>query len=150
KKRTPGKPQEHTAQNEEPSIELSDWLQEILHPKVDQPSPHRQDRPIQPVVQTRQPIAVIPEKYQPEKYQQVRYQPSEVPVDLLNEYRNLPEKQEMEEVKKAKRLRLAHQKELRRLHSLEVAEHEGHVNDIPEFNFRDAVIMNAILERPYQ
>src|SRR5690606_24584825 len=93
KKRNPGKPQEHSVENEEPSIELSDWLQEILQPKVDQPSPHRQEKPIQPVVQARQPIEVIPEKYQPEKYQQVRYQPSEVPVDLLYEYRNLPEKQ---------------------------------------------------------
>lgn len=88
--------------------------------------------------------------YQPVKYERVKYVPSELPADLLKEYRNLPDKLEIDEVKRSTAIHLSHGHEFKRLKPFLLDEQVVEEIEVPSFNLREAIIMQAILERPYR
>lgn len=88
--------------------------------------------------------------YQPVKYERVKYVPSELPADLLKEYKNLPEKRESEELKRSAAIHASHSHQFKRLQPFLLVDKVEEEIEVPAFNLREAIIMNAILERPYQ
>jgi hypothetical protein len=126
-------------------IEIPKWLEEFLPP---QPEAKPLPQPI-PVSSTEQRGSI---DYKPVKYQQVKYVPSELPADLLKEYRNLPEKKEMEELKRSAAIHKSNLHQTNRLNSVVLIEEDQQQEntEVLEFDLRKAIIMNAILERPFR
>src|SRR5690606_35350708 len=124
KKRQLGKPKTDTVPDKKPAHKLTE-----------------------PIPRTLKPKGMVREAYSRENAKQERYEPIEVPLDLSKAYQDLPEKKEIEALKKSKMISQESQQTLKRLHTLEDTSEDDHVNeDFPQFNFRDAIIMNAILE----
>src|SRR5690554_547258 len=145
--RDPSKPQNRpTTPGPSPEvphpIEIPKWLEDFLPPQA------KVESKPQPIpVESYEHTGSI--DYKSEKYERVKYVPSELPADLLKEYRNLPEKIEFDEVKRSRAMpsSLSHQKAIKALAIEDDIEGTIHV---PRFDLRQAIIMNAILERPYQ
>lgn len=132
-----------SSQQEIPApLEIPKWLEDFLPP---QPETKPAPQPI-PVPSYDHQGSI---DYRPAKYQQVKYVRSELPADLLKEYRNLPEKKEMEELKRTVAIHKSHQ--INRSKPVVLIDDVQHEDiNVPRFNLREAVIMNAILERPYR
>lgn len=126
------------------------WLEEFLPPQqpVQRAKPIQQIRPVE-----RRSEAVLVTEASSHRgsiaYEPVKYTPTELPADLLSEYRNLPDKKEIEELKKSVAIHKAHNHQFKRLDPFVLAEKVEEI-DVPAFNLREAIIMNAILERPYR
>jgi hypothetical protein len=146
--RDPSKPQNRptspgpSAEDPHP-IEIPKWLEDFLPPQAKIES---KPKPIP--VESYEHTGSI--DYKTEKYERVKYVPSELPADLLKEYRNLPEKLEFDEVKRARAMHSSptHHNALK---ALVIEDDVGATAiEVPSFDLRQAIIMNAILQRPYQ
>jgi hypothetical protein len=125
-------------------IEIPKWLEDFLPPQERaEPKPKPKATPISPS----EYHGSI--DYEPVKYERVKYVPSELPADLLKEYRNLPEKREIEELKRSVAIHSSHSHEFKRLQPFLLVDKVEEI-EVPAFDLREAIIMNAILERPYQ
>src|SRR5690554_4539580 len=144
-KRRPGVP-DSTQKEVPPAMEIPRWLEDFLPPQE-----KIEEKPKKVVYEKTEAIPVpVNDHYGSMEYQRVKYVPSELPADLLKEYRNLPEKKEMEELKRSVAIHKTHSHQLNQLKpQLLVDEVEEEIN-VPAFDLREAIIMNAILERPYQ
>ena len=148
--RDPSKPQNRpiasgSSPHEVPDpIEIPKWLEDFFPP---QGKVESKPKPI-PVSSNEHQGSI--EEYKPVKYEQVKYVPTELPADLLKEYRNLPEKREIEELKKAVAFHSSHSSPNKRLQPFLLVDKVEEQIEVPVFNLREAIIMNAILERPYQ
>lgn len=126
-----------------------DWLEELLDPQMPHPQPVPVDRPpVEARKQSNEQAYVEPSYdtfYKPEKYV-----PTERPASLLEEYRRLSTYDENGEIKRAKKIRTDRRKETKRLETLalEVRDLEAERNTV-HFNLEEAIIIKAILERPY-
>ena len=141
-------------------MDIPKWLQDFLPPQPEQQPPAQQRRAISP----KQPVSIerSPERslvteasrhggsiaYEPVTYVPMKYVPTERPADLLREYRSLPEKQEIEELKRSVAIHKAHRHQFKRMDAF-VIDDKKDVIEVPDFNLREAIIMKAILERPY-
>lgn len=124
-------------------MEIPKWLEEFLPPQPEmKPAP----KPI-PVPSNEHEGSI---DYKPVKYEQVKYVPSELPADLLKEYRNLPEKKEIDELKRSAAIHKSHSHQLKRLKPLVLEDNIQQDIEVPAFDLREAIIMKAILERPYK
>jgi hypothetical protein len=138
---TSGSPQKEAP----PAMEIPRWLEDFLPPQetVMQKPKSVYEKP--------EPVAVpANEHYGSIDYQPVKYTPSELPADLLKEYRDLPEKKEIEELKRSVAIHKSHSHEFKRLQPYLLIDKVEEEIEVPEFDLREAIIMNAILERPYQ
>lgn len=133
-----------SSQEEVPApLEIPKWLEDFLPP---QPEAKPVPQPV-PAPSNEYSGSI---DYEPIKYQKVKYVPTELPADLLKEYRNLPEKKEMEEVKRSAALHKSHSHQINRLKPVVLIEDVQQEDiEVPRFQLREAIIMNAILERPY-
>ena len=107
-------------------LEIPRWLENILDP---QPEP-------------------LPQQEVPRKLPDYQEEYSELPADLYDEYQNLPETKEIEELKKAIAIKKTNQYEVKSLKPYTFKAEEKVEADIPEFDLREAIIMSAILTRP--
>lgn len=128
-----------------PAMEIPRWLEDFLPPQ--ETIAHKP----KPVYEKSEPIAVPANAGQGSiDYRPVKYVPSELPADLLKEYRDLPEKKEIEELKRSVAIHKTHSHEFNRLKPYLLVDNVEEEIEVPEFDLREAIIMNAILERPYQ
>lgn len=128
-----------------PAMEIPRWLEDFL------PQQETIVQKPKPVYEKPEPVAVpVNESYGSIDYQPVKYVPSELPADLLKEYRDLPEKKEIEELKRSVAIHKAHSHQFKRLQPYLLVDKVEEEIEVPEFDLRKAIIMNAILERPYQ
>lgn len=128
-----------------PPMEIPKWLEDFLPPQE-----QIKQKP-KKVYEKPEPVAKPVNDHQGSiEYQRVKYVPSELPADLLKEYRNLPEKKEIEELKRSVAIHKAHSHQFKRLKPYLLVDKVEEEIEVPEFNLRDAIIMNAILERPYK
>lgn len=113
-------------------LEIPRWLESILQPQTEA-SP-KQEQPRQ--------FGEYENDYQ-------EYVPTELPADLQAEYQNRSDTKEIERTKKLKALPNTNQYEIKSLepHTFEEGEEENG-SDIPIFDLRQGIIMNAILTRP--
>jgi hypothetical protein len=129
-----------------------DWLEELLNPEMPQPT---QPKP----VLVERPVVATPKESYEQTYVEPRYEtfykpekyvPTERPVSLLAEYRRLSTYDEDGEIKRAKKIRADRRKETKRLETLalEVDDLDKERNTI-HFNLEEAIVIKAILERPY-
>lgn len=128
-----------------PSMEIPRWLEDFLPPqetKAPKPKPIR-EKP--------EPVAMpATQHYGSIDYQRTKYISSERPADLLREYRDLPEKKEIEELKRSVAIHKDHAHQFNRLKPYSIVDKVEEAIEVPEFDLREAIIMNAILERPYR
>lgn len=121
-----------------PPMEIPRWLEDFLPP---------QER----IEEKPKPIPVPVADYHGSiEYEPVKYIPTELPADLLKEYRNLPEKLEMEQLKRSVAIKKSQSYKFKKLTPQLLVDEVEQVIDVPEFSLREAIIMNAILERPYK
>lgn len=128
-----------------PAMEIPRWLEDFLPPQetMVQKTEKSYEKP--------EPVAMSTNDHHGSiKYQPVKYIPSELPPDLLKEYRNLPEKLEMEQLKRSVAIQKSQSYKFKKMTPQLLADEVEQVIDVPEFSLRDAIIMNAILERPYK
>lgn len=151
------KPQASSQQREEvpqPTMDIPKWLQDFLPPQSEQPRPVQQRQPESTDRRLGAPLVTASSRhessvaYEPTVYVPMKYVATEKPADLLREYRNLPEKREIEELKRSVAIHRAHKHEFKRLDAFVIDEKKD-VIAVPNFNLREAIIMKAILERPY-
>lgn len=126
-----------------------DWLEELLDPQM----PHQQPVPVD-----RPPVTAPKEVYEQtyvepryeNSYKREKYVPTEKPVSLLAEYKRLSTYDENGEVKRAKKIRADRRNENKLLETmaLEIQDMETERNSI-HFNLEEAIVIKAILERPY-
>lgn len=128
-----------------PTMEIPRWLEDFLPPQESiKQKPER-------IYEKPKPVAMPENDHRGSiEYQRVKYVPSELPADLLKEYRNLPEKREIEELKRSVAIHKAHSHQLKRLTPQLLVDEVEQDIEVPVFDLREAIIMNAILERPYQ
>jgi len=153
-KRNLGRPNTRPVPPSEHNPEKRDWLEELLQRQTQNKKPaHPPEKPLveatKPVEQPYSQTYVEPHYetfYKPEKYV-----PTERPASLLAEYRRLSTYDEDGVLKKASEIRSAKRTEIKRLetealevHNLELEKRSFH------FDLREAIIIKAILERPYQ
>ena len=163
KKRNPNAPAstKPRSENPQPNVDIPKWLQDFLPPQPEAHPQHSVQKTQPESLERRSPTSLVRETsqpagsigYEPIAYKKTVYVPmknvaTERPADLLSEYRNLPEKQEIEELKRSVAIHKAHKHEFKRLHAFVLDEEEGEIK-IPAFNLREAIITTAILERPY-
>lgn len=126
-----------------------DWLEELLDPQM----PHTQPAPVD-----KPPIEAPRESYEPAYvephyetfYKPEKYVPTERPASLLAEYRRLSTYDENGEIKRAKKIRTDRRTETKRLETLALEVHDLEVErNTVHFNLEEAIIIKAILERPY-
>lgn len=129
--------------SERPADGIPKWLEDLFPPIPAQPAP------VQP---NREPAPVLVKEPSSHRgsitYERVKYIPTELPADLLSEYRNLPDKKEIEELKRSVAIHKAHDHQFKRLDPFLMVDKEDNI-EVPTFNLREAIIMKAILERPY-
>lgn len=121
-----------------PAMEIPRWLEDFLPPQE-----KMEEKPKPSTVPASDHYGSI-------EYQPVKYVPSELPADLLKEYRDLPEKKEIEELKRSVAIHKAHSHQFKRLKPYLLVDKVEEEIEIPAFDLREAIIMNAILERPYR
>ena len=126
-------------------IEIPKWLEDFLPPQ-ERVEPKPKPEPISTSSYEHHGSV----EYEPVKYERVKYVPSELPADLLKEYRNLPEKKEIDELKKTVAIHSSHSHQFKRLQPFLLVDKVEEEIEVPAFDLREAIIMNAILERPYQ
>lgn len=132
-----------TSQEVPVPLEIPKWLEDFLPPQ-----PETKPVPLPMPTPSEEPRGSI--DYKPVKYQKVKYVSSELPADLLKEYRNLSEKKEMEELKRSAALHRSHLHQINHLKPVVLIEDVQQEDiEVPRFQLREAIIMNAILERPY-
>lgn len=127
-----------------------DWLEELLDPQMPQ-----QQRP---VVVEKESMELPKESYEPTYvepqyetfYKREKYVPTERPVSLLAEYKRLSTYDEDGEIRRAKKLRADKRSEIKRLETLALEVHDLELerNSI-HFDLQEAIVIKAILERPY-
>jgi len=130
-------------------LQKRDWLEELLNPQLPPPKTDPVERsPVEAPKQSYEQTYTEP-RYET-FYKREKYVPAEKPVSLLEEYRKLSAYEEDEEVKRAKKLRTQRKKEIKRLETLalEVYDLETEGSSI-HFDLEEAIVMKAILERPY-
>jgi len=146
------KPQGETPRQREVVPSDKDWLEELLNPKPSVPPAREvvkdEQRPLQSVrPETQQPQAYKEPVYK-STYQAEKYVPSEVPASLLDEYKRISASDDVSEVRRVRRAKAAQIKPLQTI-SLEVEGSEGE-KSLLNFNLEEAIIIKAILDRPYQ
>lgn len=149
--RDPSKPQNRpNSSNPSPQevphpLEIPKWLEEFLPPQ-ERVEPKPKPEPI-PTSSYEHHGSI---DYKPITYERVKHVPSEPPADLLKEYRNLPEKREIDELKRSVAIHSSHSHQFKRLQPFLLVDKVEEEIEVPVFDLREAIIMNAILERPYQ
>jgi|SRR5690554_1085762 len=125
-----------------------DWLEELLNPEMPQPQPVPVERPV--VATSKESYETYVEPRYETFYKPEKYVPTERPASLLAEYRRLSTYDEDGEIKRAKKIRTDRRKETKRLETLalEVDDLEKERNTF-HFNLEEAIVIKAILERPY-
>lgn len=126
-----------------------DWLEELLNPQMPQQQPVPVERPPVETPKERYEQAYVEPQYET-FYKPEKYVPTERPASLLAEYRRLSTYDENGEIKRAKKIRTDRRTETKRLETLalEVRDLEMERNTV-HFNLEEAIIIKAILERPY-
>lgn len=142
-----------TPKKEDPEIHLPKWLEDLFVPEKETPRPTPQRTlPLPAPVPTASDLNLPPKKkgHGSIDYEPVRYEISEKPADLLKEYRSLADTQHIEELKRSRAIHKTHSHQFARLEPF-VLEKEGAYEETtyPTFNLREAIIQQAILERPY-
>jgi len=142
-------PAKKAAPQREVAPQKRDWLEELLNPQMPHPQPVTVDSPTVETPKERYEQAYTEPRYET-FYKPEKYVPTERPVSLLDEYRRLSTYDEDGEIKRAKKIRTDRRKETKRLETLalEVRDLETERNTI-HFNLEEAIIIKAILERPY-
>lgn len=138
----------------QPPMDIPKWLQDFLPPQPEQTRADQQPQPVSIERRSDTPSFTDTSRhkgsiaYEPVVHVPIKYVATEKPADLLREYRNLPDKREIEELKKSVAIHRARKHEFKRLDAL-VIDEKNDVIEVPSFNLREAIIMKAILERPY-
>lgn len=137
------------SQKREAAPRKRDWLEELLDPQMPQQQPAPVERPPFEAPKERYEQAYVEPKYET-FYKPEKYVPTERPASLLAEYRRLSTYDENGEIKRAKKIRTDRRTETKRLETmaLEVRDLEMERNTV-HFNLEEAIIIKAILERPY-
>lgn len=95
---------------ERPVDGIPKWLEDLLPPVPAQPAP------VQP---KREPAPIFAKEESSHQgsiaYERVKYVPTELPADLLSEYRNLSDKKEIEELKRSVAIHKTHDHQFERL-----------------------------------
>ncbi len=126
-----------------------DWLEELLDPQMPQQQPVLVDKPPVEVPKERYEQAYVEPQYET-FYKREKYVPTERPASLLEEYKRLSTYDEDGEIKRAKKIRADRRTETKRLETMafEVHDLERERNTV-HFNLEEAIVIKAILERPY-
>ena len=150
-KRNPGKPNQPVITTKQPELQR-DWLEELLQPS----EPKREHvkelaKPVAETVYEKPYVQTYAEPAYESSYKQEKYVPTEKPVSLLAEYRRLSTYDEDGTLKRAKEIRSDKRTKIKRLETKahEDQDIEWGKNQI-HFDLNEAIIMKAILERPYQ
>lgn len=150
-----GKPNQPVVPTKQ-SLPQRDWLEELLMPSETMKEPTKEtvkefEKPISETVYEQPYVQTFVEPKYESTYQREKYVPAEKPVSLLAEYRRLSTYDEDGSLKRAKKIRSDKRTEIKRLetkaHEDQDAEWE---NNQIHFDLNEAIIMKAILERPYQ
>jgi len=149
-KRNPGRPNTMPAPSKTEHPKKRDWLEELLQPQSQSEKPVYQPEKtyIEPVKQAEQKYV---EPHYETFYKPEKYVPAEKPASLLAEYRSLSTYDEDEVLKKARTLRNDKRSAIKRLETKALQEQDiEREKNLIHFDLQEAIIINAILERPYK
>jgi len=146
-KRNPGKPNQPVVPTK-PTPPQRDWLEELLQPSEPIKEPVKEL--VKPVAEPTYEQSYTEPAYE-SSYKREKYVPAEKPVSLLAEYKRLSTYDEDGTLKRTKKIRSDKRTEIKRLETKahEDQEIEWEKNQF-HFDLNEAIIMKAILERPYQ
>lgn len=153
-KRNPGRPSTMPAPSKTEQPKKRDWLEELL-----QPQPQREKPIYQPEKMLVEPVKQVEKPYEQKYvephyetfYKPEKYVPTEKPASLLAEYRSLSTYDEDEVLKKARKLRNDKRSAIKRLETKALHEQDiEREKNLIHFDLKEAIIINAILERPYK